>query len=316
MSHLHRRRPLGTRRLKGAARALGVLVLLSAVLTAGAPDIIKIKSGDSLWALAQRHHTSVPALQQLNRMGERTTIYIGQLLRVPGNATPAPRAVTRTHLVSSGETLSGIARQYGVSVAVLKRQNSLRGDLVRIGSRLKVTTRAKPVQTSRGPGRPSQATNAGVPISGAMGSSVAAHRATLAARPQPSQAGVRRLIASTARRYGVDRSFALAVAYNESGFQQRVVSPVDAIGVMQVLPSTGRLLGLAYGRRFDLLDTRDNITAGVLLLRQLRSSTGTDGMALAGYYQGLGSVHAQGLLPQTHAYIRTVSALRGRFARG
>ena len=138
----------------------------------------------------------------------------------------------------------------------------------------------------------------------------------LAARSHASRAQVRRMVASTARRHGVSPSLAVAVAYHESGFQQRVVSGVNAIGVMQVLPSTGRVLSRQTGRSLDLLDTQDNITAGVLLLRQLVRSQGTADRALAGYYQGLGSIARKGLLPQTRTYIKNINALRGRFANG
>ena len=158
--------------------------------------------------------------------------------------------------------------------------------------------------------------NAGLHIPLRVQRSAAQHRAYLSAHRQPSQASVRRLVYRTARRVGVDPSLVLAVAYNESGFQQGVVSPVDAIGVMQVLPSTGRVLGSDYGRRLDLLKTEDNVLAGALLLKQLVRATGRSDLALAGYYQGLGSVHAHGMLPQTHTYVRNVSALRARFRRG
>jgi len=147
-------------------------------------------------------------------------------------------------------------------------------------------------------------------------SSAARHRAQLRRSPQPSRAAVRRLVARTARRLGVSPSLALAVAYHESGFQQRVVSSVDAVGVMQVLPSTGRMLSRQSGRRLNLLRAQDNVTAGVMLLQQLLRTTGSERMALAGYYQGLGSISRKGLLPQTHSYIRSIGYLRPRFARG
>jgi soluble lytic murein transglycosylase-like protein len=159
-------------------------------------------------------------------------------------------------------------------------------------------------------------TNAGVRIPERVRSSVAQNRAVLAARSHPSKAQVRRMVADTARRYGVSPSLAVAVAYHESGFQQRVVSGVNAIGVMQVLPSTGRVLSQQSGQSLDLLDPQDNITAGVLLLRQLIRSEGTADAALAGYYQGVGSISRKGVLPQTHAYIRNITVLRERFANG
>ena len=78
----------------------------------------------------------------------------------------------------------------------------------------------------------------------------------------------------------------------------------------------GRVLSQQDGRTLDLLTTQDNITAGVLLLRQLLRSTGSTDRALAGYYQGLGSIARQGILPQTRSYIRSITLLRSRFTAG
>jgi soluble lytic murein transglycosylase-like protein len=186
--------------------------------------------------------------------------------------------------------------------------------MVRIGQRL--VWRTTVTTTRRSSTRSSDAYNAGLRIPARVQASTAQHRAFLSSSHQPSKADVRRMVYKTAKKNHVDPSLALAVAYHESGFQQRVVSPVDAIGVMQVLPSTGRVIARQYGHRLDLLKAQDNITAGVLLLQQLVRSTGSAEGALAGYYQGLGSVAARGLLPQTHAYIRNVTALRPRFRNG
>jgi soluble lytic murein transglycosylase-like protein len=151
-------------------------------------------------------------------------------------------------------------------------------------------------------------------VPGSVARSAATHRAVLRSRSLPSKAAVKQMIIRSARRHAVPVSLALAVAYQESGFQQRVVSPVDAIGAMQVLPSTGRALGRLHGRTFDLLKASDNVEAGVLLLRDLLQATGRADRALAGYYQGLGSISRQGLLPQTKQYVRNVQLLRHRFS--
>lgn len=300
-----------------ALRRLAVLLVLGAVLTAGSPSIIRVAAGDTLWAIAHRHHTTVSLLRRLNALPNDAMIYAGELLKVPGNRSTGSRNSSarrgsheRSYTVRPGDTLSGIASAHGVSVASLIRRNHLPASgLVQIGRRLAVPGRRTAPSTP-------DTVNAGVRIPAATRRSTARHRAWLASHHQPGPATVRRMVARTAIRHGVDPSLALAVAYNESGFQQRVVSPVDAIGIMQVLPSTGRILGRQYGRQLNLLRAQDNVTAGVLLLRQLVSSTGSADLALAGYYQGLGSIASQGLLPQTHAYIRNVSALRARFRRG
>jgi LysM repeat protein len=304
-----------------APRTLAILLTLAAVLTAGAPAVIRIKPGDSLWELARSHHTTVAALRKLNDLPGNGTIYTGQLLKLPGAAAPAAgkryRTYERSYTVRSGDNLTLIASRHHVSVRTLIVRNKLpRNGLVTIGRKLAIPTRVAIGRRTTTARRSSPAYNAGVRIPNRVRGSVGTHRAYLATHRQPSKATVRKLVYRTARKHHVDPSLALAVAYHESGFQQRVVSSVDAIGVMQVLPSTGRVLSRQYGRNLNLLKAQDNITAGVLLLQQLLESTGRADRALAGYYQGLGSVAARGLLPQTHAYIRNVSALRPRFRQG
>jgi N-acetylmuramoyl-L-alanine amidase len=287
-------------------RTLGALLALAVVATAGAPSTITVRPGDTLWDLAKAHGTSVRALQQLNDLPGNGTIYAGDRLRVPGGK--AAVAAGGRHVVRRGETLSHLAARYGTTSAAIRRANGLSGSTIYAGTRLVIPGRAAAAVPT---------TNAGKRIPGTVRNSVAQNRAVLASRSHPSKAQVRRMVAATARRHGVSPSLAVAIAYQESGFQQRVVSGVNAIGVMQVLPSTGRALGRQTGRSFDLLDTQDNITAGVLLLRQLVRSTGSTDRALAGYYQGLGSIARQGILPQTRQYIRSVNYLRNnRFPNG
>ena len=296
------------RRTPRTRRTVGALVALAVVVTAGAPSVITIQPGDTLWELAKKHRTSVSALKALNDLPGNGAIYAGDTLKVPG--TGAGTASSRTHVVRSGETLSHLAVRYGTTSAAIRQANGMSGSTIYVGKRLRI-----PGGGSVGSSVPT--TNAGHRIPGAVRSSVAQNRAILASRSHPSKAQVRRMVAATARKYGVSPSLAVAVAYHESGFQQRVVSGVNAIGVMQVLPSTGRVLAKQHGMRLDLLDTRDNITAGVLLLRQLQRATGSSDKVLAGYYQGLGSIKRTGLLPQTHADIKNVNYLRSnRFPNG
>ena len=228
-------------RRRPGLRTLTAGFLLVFVATAASSSALVVRPGDSLWALAERHHTTVATLQELNALQGRTTIFVGETLQVP---QAPPNQV--------------------------------------------------PAATAR---------------------SVARHRAEMAQRTVLRPAHVKTLIARTARAHGVDPALALAVAYQESGFQQQVVSAWDGIGAMQVLPSTGREMNSYAGRHLDLLRAHDNVLAGVLLLRNLLHATRSVHWTLAGYFQGLGSVHRQGVLPQTQTYIQSVDALRGQFAR-
>lgn len=297
-----------TSRPAARVRTLALLGGLAVLVTAGAPSVITIRSGDTLWDLARAHGTTVGELQRLNNLPGNGTIYAGNTLRLPGGSTSTQKGLG-TYTVRPGDTLSHLAVRYGGTVSSIQQANGLSSTRIRTGQRLRLAGGGK--QLSSVP-----TVNAGKRIPQSVRSGVAANRATLAARSHPSKSQVRRMVAATAKRHGVSPSLAVSVAFHESGFQQRVVSGVNAIGVMQVLPSTGRVLGQQTGRRFDLLDTQDNITAGVLLLRQLLRSTGSEDKALAGYYQGLGSISRKGLLPQTHTYLKSIDALRARFRNG
>ena len=123
-----------------------------------------------------------------------------------------------------------------------------------------------------------------------------------------SRLQVHDLVVRMARRFGVPPRLALAIAWQESGWQQRRVSSDGALGVMQVMPDTGRWMRWYAGRQLRLRDTHDNIQAGVLTLRTLLLWTKKDITAIAAYYQGLGSVRRRGWFDDTKAYVRAVLA--------
>ena len=106
------------------------------------------------------------------------------------------------------------------------------------------------------------------------------------------------MIRRTALRHGVDPTLALAIGWQESGWNQRAVSVANAIGTMQVIPSSGDWASQLAGRRLDLLDA----------LRALRSSADSVEEAVAGYYQGLRSVRTKGMFPDTKKYVAAVQA--------
>ena len=119
-----------------------------------------------------------------------------------------------------------------------------------------------------------------------------------------------------ARHYGVPPRLALAIAWQESGWQQRKVSRTGALGVMQVMPGTGHWMRWYAGRPLRLRDAHDNVQAGVLTLRMLRAWTKRDVTAIAAYYQGLRSVRHGGWFDDTRLYVRAVLAHERRLAHG
>jgi soluble lytic murein transglycosylase-like protein len=126
---------------------------------------------------------------------------------------------------------------------------------------------------------------------------------------------VRRLVVATARHHDVPPKLALAIAWQESGWQQRRVSSAGALGVMQVMPDTGRWMRWYVGRRLRLRDTHDNVLAGVMTLRVLRGWTRRDDNAIGAYYQGLGGIRRHGPFADTRMYVAAVRAHERRITR-
>jgi soluble lytic murein transglycosylase-like protein len=123
-------------------------------------------------------------------------------------------------------------------------------------------------------------------------------------------------VGSIAADNGVPASLAAAIAWQESGFNNDLVSSADARGVMQILPGTWDWIqhSLDNGAPLAPASASDNVRGGVLLLHSLLDATGGDpAMAAAGYYQGLPSVQRHGLYPDTQRYVQNVLALEHQF---
>jgi membrane-bound lytic murein transglycosylase D len=109
--------------------------------TAGSKQSYKVRAGDSLWSIAQRHNVKVSELTVWNRLDSRT-IRPGQVLAIWNKgATAHPGKTTRTvsYTVRSGDSLYRISRKFSVSVNELRRWNDLRkGMYLQPGQRLKV----------------------------------------------------------------------------------------------------------------------------------------------------------------------------------
>ena len=206
------------------------------------------------------------------------------------------------YTVRPGDTLDGVAARFHVAPTAIARRNHLPSSLmIRIGQRLVIEH--------------ARASHPTAPPTGGIGNAAARHdRAVLADHAEPSQDEVAAMIRSTAAKWRLDPRLALAISYQESGFNMRVVSGVDAVGAMQIMPYTGSYLSdNVVHRRLDLDDAQDNITAGVALLSLLQGETHNEGRTAAGYYQGLQSVRDHGMLRDTKQYVRDVLALRQRF---
>jgi soluble lytic murein transglycosylase-like protein len=116
------------------------------------------------------------------------------------------------------------------------------------------------------------------------------------------------LIAEAAKLYAIDPHMIRAVMEAESGFNAMAVSPVGALGLMQLMPAVAAELGAT-----DPFDPRQNIFAGTRYLRQLLDAhRGNLKLALASYNAGPGNVAKYGAIPpfkETQNYVKKVTAL-------
>jgi hypothetical protein len=124
---------------------------------------------------------------------------------------------------------------------------------------------------------------------------------------------VRAAIDYWSRVYGVDPRLVRALAWWESGFNNSLVSPSGARGVMQVMPATWDYVEtVLVGRRIPHT-THGNVRVGVAFLKQLlREFRGNVRLALAAYVQGPQSVRRDGLFRGTRQYVAGVLALSRR----
>ncbi|TYS17842.1 LysM peptidoglycan-binding domain-containing protein [Rossellomorea vietnamensis] len=99
-----------------------------------------VQSGDTLSHLAKRYSVSVKDLKNWNNLNS-DLIYVNQSLEVGGkSASPAKASASaKTYVVKSGDYLSKIGKNYGVSVSSLKSWNGLSSDLIFPGQKLKVS---------------------------------------------------------------------------------------------------------------------------------------------------------------------------------
>jgi N-acetylmuramoyl-L-alanine amidase len=264
----------------------------------------RVVAGDSLSAIAARHGVSLSALAAANGMKTDSWVIEGTSLRVPaaGSApavqTAAPAGAPEAmgaYTVRPGDTLSGLAAAARVPAAQMAYMNGLNPTSQLIaGTVIKLPTGAAITPSGPAPARTI------VPQAAPMAS------------PGRLSAGQ---VGSLAAAQGAPSSLASAIAWQESGFNNAMVSGANARGIMQVMPGTWSWVQANLSStQLDPSSPTDNVKAGSLYLAHLLRETGGDpSMAAAAYYQGLDSVRRIGMLPETRRYVANVLALRARF---
>jgi N-acetylmuramoyl-L-alanine amidase len=310
--------------------------LLVPVTSAGAAVPHVVMPGETLWSIAAANNLTTRTVAAFNGLSENSQVVLGSTVQVPttvegyaalqqaGLVSAAPAASTATaasspaaapaadvapatttgapapqgaYKVRAGDTLSQLAASSGVSVAAMAAMNGIDANAPLLtGTLLKLP--------------------AGAPTPARAATPAPAQTVVPSAAPAPTSTRLGASdIQSVAAAEGVSPSLAAAIAWQESGFNNAMVSSANARGVMQVMPGTWDYVqqNLAT-RRLDPNSASDNVTAGVLYLKSLLRQTGGDeSAAIAAYYQGLGALRSQGVFGDTAKYVANVQALRSRF---
>ncbi|WP_299694434.1 N-acetylmuramoyl-L-alanine amidase [uncultured Vibrio sp.] len=123
------------------------IVLSNAASSTASVGQHKVSRGESLSVIASQYGTSTQALMSFNNL-KSSSLAIGQIIKIPSSAqgSSSSRSVqtkTITHTVKSGEYLGKIASRYKVSVADIKRENSLKSETLKVGQKLRISVEVK-----------------------------------------------------------------------------------------------------------------------------------------------------------------------------
>ncbi|WP_077597037.1 C40 family peptidase [Oceanobacillus kimchii] len=138
----------------------------------------KVKSGDSLWKIAQQHSTSVSTLKSINNLSS-DVIYPNQVLKTSksssgsssnsnssNSSSNSNSSGSATYTVKRGDTLSGIASKHGISLSNLMKWNNLSTTLIYPGDKFVVSKNGTSNSGSSNSGSNSGSSNSGNSNSG------------------------------------------------------------------------------------------------------------------------------------------------------
>ncbi|MHB1582359.1 MAG: lytic transglycosylase [Acidimicrobiales bacterium] len=279
--------------------------------------VVTVSAGDDLSSIAARYGTTVSALAAANGITDPNLIDAGSQLTVTtgggapgaGAASPGqPAGGTPTASTSSvvtvqpGTDLFSIADAYHTTVALIAAANGLADpNLIEAGAQLVIPTSASAGSAEGASGSAAPSTSSG---------SAGAPTGSGPVVPGPPPGALAGYFAEWSSAYGVPLNLLEALTWWESGWNNQAVSSTGAIGLGQLEPATVDYIRtyVVGDQSLDPTVPGDNVEMTAAYLHSLLAATGgNESMALAAYYQGIGSLTG-GELPSTRNYVAGVLA--------
>jgi soluble lytic murein transglycosylase-like protein len=260
-----------------AVASLGLLAGVGAAsFTTGAAHIYVVQPGDSLWAISQANGLTVQQLAAANHMNLNDILLIGRHLVIPSNQQAAAQSAA---------------------------------------------TRSPAAQSAPSPAAASTATHQAPTVNAAA---FCAHFSSPGGpwgvlpgllQQSPDRLALRPLFAKWADHYNLSLPLLEAIAWQESGWQQGVVSSAGAIGTGQIMPETASFISSSViGMRMNIHSTSDNIRMSAAFLSYLADVEANNRCAtIAAYYEGPDNLRQFGIFPDAQVYVASVEALIPRF---
>ncbi|MBE3559359.1 MAG: LysM peptidoglycan-binding domain-containing protein [Ktedonobacteraceae bacterium] len=257
--------------------------------------------------LTQRIHTiahvlSQPVAQQIALLVLIVLLLLGSIVvshqQAEVYAASASRISCTWYQIKRGDTLLGIAHRHHTTTSALVQANALRNaNLIYAG---------RPLCIPQHPASSHRSCSSGLCPDGSV-SWFAYHALQHSTRDQ-----VAAQLRSAAARYGLPASLLLAIAWQESGWNQHIIARDGGIGVMQLMPETARGLNIMTRSRHNPYKLTGNIELGAIYLRTLWNNFHGDiTKVISAYNQGGWNVVHKGIF--NWPYVNNVKALMRRF---
>ncbi len=231
-------------------------------------------------------------------------------------AAGAAGFATTNYTVQPGDSLWAISQANGITVDQLAEANNLNpNNALPIGTQLVIPGSAGTDSSSSSSSGSAQTVNAS-----SFCASFQASPGPWGVLPQllqdsPNRLALQPLFEHWANYYDLYLPLLEAIAWQESGWQQDVVSSVGAVGTGQIMPSTANFIETGLiGEPLNINSVSDNIRMSAAFLSYLAGVEGNNQcLTVAAYYEGPANLGQDGAYPDTQAYVASVEALIPEF---